>query len=111
MRFSPAALPSRSISLPIGGPPRELLVDRGPSSGSTTGVFYLTREGYPYRIFAESHREIVRIASGLSRQEAAAQLLTAYLAAALFVKRSKLLSMFKHLLTPEDSQIAIQTLI
>jgi hypothetical protein len=50
---------------------RELLVDRGPSGGASQGVFYLTREGYPYRAFAPAHPEIVAAAQELARAEAA----------------------------------------
>jgi hypothetical protein len=56
-------------------------VDRGPSSGPGPGVFYLSREGYPYRSFTASHPIIVSTALELSRQQAAADLLMLYRAA------------------------------
>jgi len=89
---------------------RELLVDRGPSSGSGQGVFYLTREGYPYRLFASSHQRIVSTASGLRRPDAVAALLSAYLSAAVFGTRRKLRSVFQLLLSADDIDLGITEL-
>ena len=90
---------------------RELLVDRGPSAGPSNGVFYLTREGYPYRVFATSHPEIVASARNLGQQEAAAQLVTMYLAAARFATRRSLLGLFRLVLCAEEINDAIEMLV
>jgi hypothetical protein len=90
---------------------RELLVDRGPSAGASTGVFYLTREGYPYHGFAGAHPEIVRDASKLARGEAAADLLRQYLRAAVFGTRRKLTSLFQLLLGADEVDAAIESLV
>jgi hypothetical protein len=89
---------------------RALLVDRGPSSGSGKGVFYLTKEGYPYRLFAPSHPEIVATASRLSRPTAAADLLRTYLKPAVFATRRKLASLFQPLLTAAELEAALADL-
>jgi hypothetical protein len=89
---------------------RELPVDRGPSAGPSKGVFYLTREGYPYRVFATSHPAIVSSARNLGRQEAAAQLLTTYLAAARFATRRNLIGLFQMLVSVEEINETIQML-
>ncbi len=41
---------------------REMLVDRGPSSVPKNGIPYLSREGYPYRVFDKAHPELVKAA-------------------------------------------------
>jgi hypothetical protein len=89
---------------------RELLVDRGPSSGPSQGVFYLTREGYPYRLFAPSHAGIVSTASRLSRAEASAAMVSAYLEPAVFAARRKLLTLFQPLVSGDDIDLAIAKL-
>jgi hypothetical protein len=89
---------------------RELLVDRGPSSGPGQGVFYLSKEGYPYRMFMTAHPRIASVAAGLSRGEAAAALLSAYLGAAVFATRRKLTSLFQLLLTADEIDAALAAL-
>jgi hypothetical protein len=44
----------------------EMLIDRGPSSVAQNGIFYLSPEGYPYRVFAVAHPELLRAAARLS---------------------------------------------
>ena len=39
---------------------REMLIDRGPSSVPKGGIPYLSKEGYPYRVFAKAHPELVK---------------------------------------------------
>ena len=90
---------------------RALLIDRGPSAGPTTGVFYLTREGYPYRVFATAHPEIVSSAQKLKRSESASQLLLSYLTAAQFATRRGLVSLFKLLLTPDEINGTVESQI
>jgi Winged helix DNA-binding domain len=99
-----------SADLALAELQRELLVDRGPSAGPSKGVFYLTREGYPYRVFATTHPAIVSSARNLGRQEAAAQLLTTYVAAAGFATRRNLVGLFQLLLTVEEINETIQML-
>ena len=89
---------------------RELLVDRGPSSGLSTGVFYLSREGYPYRVFSTAHAGIILSASRLSRTEAARDLLTAYLSAAVFATERQLATLFKALLQLDEIRTCVQGL-
>jgi hypothetical protein len=89
---------------------RALLVDRGPSSEPSQGVFYLTRAGYPYRLFAPSHPGIVSTASRLSRPEAAAAMVSAYLVPAVFAVRRKLLTLFQPLMSADDIELAIAEL-
>ena len=81
------------------------------TSGSGSGVFYLTREGYPYRIFAEAHRQLVATATTMDRGDAASQLLTEYLGAAVFATRRKLFSIFKLLLSAEEIANSIDSMI
>jgi hypothetical protein len=45
---------------------RELLIDRGPSSVPRTGIPYLAKEGYPYRVFERAHRDVVADAKKLT---------------------------------------------
>lgn len=100
-----------SADLALAELQRELLVDRGPSAGPTMGVFYLTREGYPYRVFATSHSAVVRSASCLGQEEAAAQLLTNYLSAARFATRRNLARLFQLVVSVEEIDHTIQILI
>ncbi|MBV9579303.1 MAG: hypothetical protein JO057_12010 [Chloroflexi bacterium] len=89
---------------------RELLVDRGPSGPPSQGVFYLTREGYPYRVFASAHPDIVSAARQLTLSEAAVDVLRQYLRAALFAHRRKLVSMLRELMSADEVDRAIRHL-
>jgi hypothetical protein len=99
-----------AADLVLGELQRELLVDRGPTAGPSTGVFYLTREGYPYRAFAAAHPQIVSTARQLDRPEAAADLLRLYLRGAVFATRRKLASLFQLLLSASEVDNAIENL-
>lgn len=90
---------------------RELLVDRGPSSVPDGGIFYLSKEGYPYRIFGEAHADVIATAAGLERAGAVCDLLAAYLAGAVFVQPRKLYSMFQLLLSREDIDAALAAMV
>jgi hypothetical protein len=70
----------------------------------------LTREGYPYRAFATSHPRIVSAAQQLHRTEAAAQLLTLYLRAAVFGTHHALVSLFQLLLNSYELDEAVRNL-
>ena len=45
---------------------KEMLIDRGPSSVPQKGIPYLSKEGYPYRIFEDAHEDIVKAAQKLA---------------------------------------------
>ena len=49
---------------------RELRVDRGPSSVPERGIAYLSKEGFPYRVFEKAHPELVAKAERLSIAQA-----------------------------------------
>ncbi len=77
---------------------RELLVDRGPSSVPKTGIPYLSKEGYPYRVFDKAHPELIRSAKKLKILEAIAVVREAVGP----VPPRKFASMFKLCLTREE---------
>lgn len=88
----------------------ELYVDRGPTAGTGQAIFYLTREGYPYRLFAPAHPEVVAVAAQLGRPEAAAMLVRAYLAGAVFGRRRQLATLFRLVLSATELDTAIADL-
>ncbi|MBV8087517.1 MAG: hypothetical protein JO247_22130 [Chloroflexi bacterium] len=90
---------------------RELLVDRGPAAEPGRGVFYLSKEGYPYRVFAEAHPNIVSSGAALRRGQAAAELVAGYLSGAVFGNARKLASMFQLLLRREEIDAALEALV
>jgi hypothetical protein len=45
---------------------RDMRVDRGPSSVPKRGIAYLSREGFPYRVFEKAHPDLVATAAKLS---------------------------------------------
>ena len=45
---------------------RHLLIDRGPSGVPKNGIPYLSKEGFPYRIFEKAHPELVTAARKLN---------------------------------------------
>ena len=49
---------------------REMLIDRGPSSVPEEGIPYLSKEGYPYRIFEKAHPDLVKAAKKLKDEDA-----------------------------------------
>ena len=70
---------------------REMLIDRGPSSLRRKGIFYLSPEGYPHRILAVAHPELLRAARKISVAEA----IRAVAAAVGAAPRAKVAAMFK----------------
>ncbi|HYR90288.1 MAG TPA: crosslink repair DNA glycosylase YcaQ family protein [Terriglobia bacterium] len=80
----------------LGELQRDMLIDRGPSSVPKNGVPYLSREGYPYRVFETAHPELVRAAKKLKVQEA----IRIVTEAAGPVPPKKFASMFKLCLSP-----------
>jgi hypothetical protein len=61
--------------LALGDLQREVLVDRGPSSVPKKGIPYLSKEGYPYRVFEKAHPEIVKQGKKLKAEAALEKLL------------------------------------
>jgi hypothetical protein len=49
---------------------RDMLVDRGPVRVPEKGIPYLSREGYPYRVFEKAHPDLVRAAKKLRVDQA-----------------------------------------
>jgi hypothetical protein len=70
---------------------REILVDRGPASVPQSGIPYLSKEGYPYRVFKRAHPELVKAAKKIKVEDAVKTI------AAVFpdVPAKKIASMFK----------------
>ena len=50
---------------------REMLIDRGPSKVPKNGIPYLSKEGYPYRVFENAHPDLVKAAKKMKVDEAA----------------------------------------
>jgi hypothetical protein len=49
---------------------REMIIDRGPSSVPKNGIPYLSKEGFPYRIFEKAHPDLVKAAKKISTDDA-----------------------------------------
>jgi hypothetical protein len=49
---------------------REMLIDRGPSSVPKNGIPYLSKEGFPYRIFEKAHPDLVKAARKMNTDAA-----------------------------------------
>lgn len=77
---------------------RDLLIDRGPVDVPKKGIPYLSKEGYPYRIFEKAHPNLVKAASKLKPARA----FESVTAALPSVPRKKLISMFKLCLAIEE---------
>ena len=56
--------------LALGELQREMLIDRGPSSVPKKGIPYLSKEGYPYRVFEKAHPELVKTAKKMKIDDA-----------------------------------------
>ena len=69
-----SASEERSGPIPLmslfGDLQRELLIDRGPSSVPKNGIPYLSKEGFPYRVFEKAHPELVTAAKKLKIDDA-----------------------------------------
>ena len=84
---------------------RDLLVDRGPASVPKSGIPYLSKEGYPYRIFEKAHPDLVKAASKLKPVDA----LESIAATLPSVPPKKLVSMFKLCLSAEERKACLET--
>jgi hypothetical protein len=100
-----------TADLALGELQRELLVDRGPASTPAGGVFYLSREGYPYRVFAHAHREIASAAARLTRRAASLELVESYLKPAVFASPRKLHTLLQLLLSRDEVETTLSALI
>jgi hypothetical protein len=90
---------------------RQLLVDRGPFEVPARGLPYLPREGYPYHLFHEAHRDLARAASQLTVDAAAARFVAAYLDGAVFATPRRLASLFKRFLSATQVREALDRLV
>jgi hypothetical protein len=72
-----------------------LLVDRGPFQVPKTGIPYLSTEGYPYHLLEERHPEVVRAGARYRVEAAADDLIEAYVKGAVFVRSSRLSTLFR----------------
>jgi hypothetical protein len=77
---------------------RDMRIDRGPSSVPETGIPYLSKEGYPYRVFEKAHPELVKVAGKMNIEDAIGLIIEA----AGPIAPKKLGSMFKLCFTPEE---------
>jgi len=84
--------------LALGELQRDMLIDRGPSSVPKNGIPYLSREGYPYRVFETAHPELVKAAKKIKVAEAVKMITDAVGP----VPPKKFASMFKLCLSPND---------
>jgi hypothetical protein len=80
-----------AADLAVGELQRDMFIDRGPSSVPKRGIPYLSREGFPYRIFENAHSDLVKSAKKLKVDEALAIIREA----AEPIPPSKFASMFK----------------
>ena len=83
----------------LGELQRHLLVDRGPFVVPTSGIPYLSREGYPYHLFHEAHADLVQTSRRISRDAATDRLIGTYVGAAWFTAPRTLASLFGAFLT------------
>ena len=88
----------------LGDLQRELFIDRGPSSVPKSGIPYLSKEGFPYRVFEKAHPDLIKAAKKLKVDQA----IQAVLKATDAFPPKKTASMFKLCLTDvERRQIAM----
>jgi hypothetical protein len=94
----------------LGELQRLLLVDRGPFEIPASGIPYLSREGYPYRLFHEAHADLVSAAAKLAVPVAADTWLLGYLGAAVFASPRKLARLFRGFVSPAEIAGALDRL-
>jgi hypothetical protein len=78
----------------------DMRIDRGPSSVPEKGIPYLSKEGYPYRVFETAHPDVVKVAAKLD----AADAIQSIVEAAGSIPAKKFVSMFKQCLSPEERE-------
>jgi len=84
---------------------REMRIDRGPSSVPEKGIPYLSKEGFPYRIFEKAHGDLVKAAKAMQTDAA----LRSLVQAAGDIPRKKFASMFKLCFTPMEREGLVRT--
>jgi len=84
----------------LGDLQRDLFIDRGPSRVPKKGIPYLSKEGFPYRVFDRAHPELVKAARQMKPETALKSIITA---AAGFPSRRTAV-MFKLCLTEAERQ-------
>jgi hypothetical protein len=82
----------------LGDLQRDMRIDRGPSSVPEKGIPYLSKEGYPYRVFEKAHPDLVQAARKLKVDDAFRMLLNA----TADVPPKKFVAIFKLCLSPEE---------
>src|SRR5262245_45010551 len=82
----------------LGDLQRDMRIDRGPSSVPEKGIPYLSKEGYPYRVFEKAHPDLVQAAKKLKVDDA----FRALLKATADVPPKKFVAIFKLCLSPEE---------
>ena len=87
-----------SADLALAELQREMLIDRGPSSVPKNGIPYLSKEGYPYRIFERAHPDLLKAAKKMKIGEA----IEIIHEAAGPITPQKFASMFKLCFKPEE---------
>ena len=75
----------------LGDLQREILIDRGPSTVPRNGIPYLSKEGFPYRVFDKAHPELVKLAKKMKIEAAFKTILEATSA----IRPRKTATMFK----------------
>ena len=81
---------------------REMLIDRGPASVPKTGIPYLSKEGYPYRVFEKAHPDLVKLARRIKTEAA----IKTIIQAAGPIPPKKLASMFKLCFSEAEMDLA-----
>lgn len=82
----------------LGDLQRDLLIDRGPSSVPKSGIPYLSKEGFPYRVFEKAHPELIKAGKKMKLENAVGTILEA---AAGWPPR-KVAGMFKLCFSPAE---------
>jgi hypothetical protein len=76
-------------------------IDRGPSSVPKNGIPYLSKEGFPYRVFEKAHPDLVKVAKKMKVEDA----IQALVKGAGDVPAKKLATLFKLCLKREEVQL------
>jgi hypothetical protein len=82
----------------LGDLQRDIRIDRGPASVPEKGIPYLSKEGYPYRVFEKAHPDLVQASKKLKIEEAFQTIVKAV----GDVPAKKFVAMFKLCLSPEE---------
>ena len=106
----PKTWPNRADDA-LGELQRKLLIDRGAVQVPATGIPYLPKDGIPYRVFDDAHPAVVKAASKLSVDAAAAMLVERYLHGARYAEPRKLASLFKRCMSRVEVDQAIASLV